>query len=85
MDPCGPVIQCGTPRARDSTEKELEPANALSKIELAKNVMNVAALKTVGEFNLNLQYEPGMNIQLLINQQVEDPFIQELRIFKYSG
>ena len=80
VDPCSTVVQCGMPRVRDSAAKEAEPANALSKIELEKNVMNVAALKTVGEFNLNLQYEPVMNIQLLINQQIEDPFVQELSL-----
>ena len=46
-----------------------------------KKSVEVAALKTVGEFNLNLQYEPEENINLIINQQKEDPFIQQLRIF----
>ena len=34
-----------------------------------KKSVEVAALKTVGEFNLNLQYEPEENVNLLINQQ----------------
>ena len=61
--------------------KSSGPVIDKSELMLKKKSVEVAALKTVGEFNLNLQYEPEENINLIINQQKEDPFIQQLRIF----
>ena len=63
-------------------EKSIECApEKKKKKDSDNNKFQVASLKTVGEFNLGIQYEPELDRKLLIGQQSSDPFIQQLKIF----
>ena len=55
------------------------PINEIKK-ELGRPAQ-VAALKSIGDFDLSLKYEPDLDRKLLIGQQSSDPFIQQLKMF----
>ena len=71
----------GSPNFQTSVQNCTPEKN--EKLHNDRNAVHLEALaaKTIGEFNLNLQYSPTLNVQLLKAQQLDDPFLAQLRIF----